>query len=130
MQKVSLGLILSALVTGLDDTHPGEFAHGARGVARILANRKAYNPAYDKYNARQIAFAACKDRHISFPPQWCDSLHSVIVHNFDATEIRKFREKGESLRIPQDQPDFVFIECGFMAEYVNSGNESDVIMLA
>lgn len=130
MQKVSLGLVLSAMVTGLDSVHPGEFAHGSAAVARILAQRTAYNPAYDKYNARQIAFSACKDRHISFPPQLSDILHAIIVHNFDAEQILKFRDRGKSLILQQSQPDHVFVECGFMAEYVNSGNESDVIMLA
>lgn len=130
MQKVTLGLILSAMVTGLDDVQPGEFSHGAAGVARILANREAYSRSNDKYNARQIAFAVVgKSRRISFLPQFSDSLHSVLVHNFDPSEILKFRAKGETLNI-RNQPDFVLIECGFMAEYVNSANETDEIMLA
>lgn len=109
---VQIGLILAAVRSGIDGTHPGEFPHGVAGVCRVLAGRAAYNPTFDRYNALQIMQALCKKRVSQSP--FKDSFFELLVSNYTAAEREEFRTLGETIPSAIAEPHFVLTEMGFI----------------
>ena len=113
---VEIDLLVSAIMSGIDGTNPGEFPHGVTGVCRVLSGRTAYNPTKDRYNAMQVMHAILSGKRVNKSP-FSDSFFELIVSNFSKEERDEFRQLGESNPASVAEPDSVLIEIGCVMKY-------------
>lgn len=113
---VEIDLLVSAIMSGIDGTHSGEFPHGVTGVCRVLSGRTAYNPTKDRYNAMQVMQAIMHGKRVNQSP-FRDSFFELIVSNFTKEERDEFRQLGKSNPTSITEPDSVLIEIGCVMKY-------------
>ena len=125
---VEIGLIVSAVMSGIDGTQPGEFPHGVTGVCRVLSGRTAYNPTKDRYNAMQVLQAIMTGKRVNQSP-FSDSFFELIVSNFTKEERDEFRQLGGSNPTTIDEPDSVLIEIGCVMKYAKPSQGETVYLV-
>ncbi len=127
---VEIDLLVSAIMSGIDGTQPGEFQHGVTGVCRVLSGRTAYNPTKDRYNAMQVMQAILSGigQRVNRVP-FGDSFFELIVSNFTKEQRDEFLQLGGTIPSAITEPDSVLIEMGFFKKYATQNHDKTVYLV-